>query len=308
MSTQIRDFSDIQRHASQLYKGQPLQLVVTPIKNKEILHALEEADASGWVEVTQVGEPSENKLPNLPALEEAVSSLAIGKGEVLLSHTLDPKPLLATLLRKDLGLRKETEVWSHVAVFEWQDPPRWLLVSDGVLVTRPDLARRIDVIKNAIKVAGRLGVKNPNVALLAASRAIQQDMQTSREWTWVSKMAERRIFHGARVCGPIGLEEAIQPAAPNERFPLPLGQVNCTGHNWADVLITADISVGNPLVSALTLLCGLPCAGLVVGGDVPVVFPWPTVDRNAILTSLALAALSSPRGLRRILGKWGDVQ
>jgi phosphotransacetylase len=157
------------------------------------------------------------------------------------------------------------------------------------------------VIHNAVGLAERLGVKDPKVALLAASRAVQRDVQTSREWSWVSKMALRRTFRRAQVYGPVGLEEAILPASPDTMIPPSKDDDISAGPNWADVLIAADLSVGNPLVSALTLLCELPGAGIVVGGDVPVVFPWPIIDRNSVLTSLALAALCSPRGLRRVV-------
>jgi len=313
MPKQIHNFSDIQRHAVELYRDNPLHLLLTPIPNQELRQALDNAQSEGWIALTEIAPKStrtadDRRETALPALDEAVSMLASGEGDVLLSVTLDPKPILATLLRRDLKLRQENETWSHVAVFEWQNPPRWILVSDGVLVTRPDLSRRIGVIHNTVRVAQRLGVREPHVALLAASRAIQQDVQTSREWTWVSKMAQRGIFHGAKVCGPMGLEDAINPSAFEIRPQTPQGPVETGGPGWADVLITADISVGNPLVSALALLCGLPCAGIVVGGDVPVVLPWPTVDRNSVMTSLALAALISPRGRRRIFGKWEDIR
>lgn len=301
MPTEIQTFTDIQERARELYQGRPVQLLMPPIRHPEILEVIEETERAGWVTLARTGDTSQLDLSGTSALEEAVTRLASGEGEVLLSDTLDPRPILQTLLRSDLGLRKESEVWSHVAVYEWQDPPRWLLVSDGVLVTNPDLEQRMEVIHNAVGLAGRLGVKEPKVALLAASRAVQRDVQTSREWSWVSKMAIRRAFRGARVYGPVGLEEAILPAPADAMTPPSINDEISDGPNWADVLITADISVGNPLVSALTLLCEFPCAGIVVGGDVPVVFPWPVINRDSVLTSLALAALCSPRGLRRVV-------
>jgi phosphate butyryltransferase len=307
MPNTTQNFSDIQHYAAGLYKKSPCNILTIPIDNQEIRGALEEAQSGGWMMMTEIASTSGTSQPDVSALEEAVTSLASGEGDVLLSYTLDPVPLLSTLLRADLGLRKEGETWSHVAVFEWQKPPRWLLVSDGVLVTRPDLTRRIGVIHNTVRVAERLGVHNPHVALLAASRAIQQDVPTSREWSWVSKMAERRIFRGAKIRGPVGLEDAVNPPGIGMQDMAEPKRSAGNSLGWVDVLITADISVGNPLVSALALLCGLPCAGVVVGGDVPVVLPWPTVDRNSVLTSLALAALISPRGRRRIFGKWEDA-
>jgi phosphate butyryltransferase len=300
MADGIRTFSDIYRHAVGLYAGSPLHVLVTPVRYPKMLDVLKEAETEGWITLSQIGKPKPDGQFDQISLEEATKQLASGEGEVLLSDTLDPKPLLATLLRKDLGLRQENEVWSHTAVFEWQTPPRWLLVSDGVLVTRPDLLRRLGVINNAIYLARCLGVQNPKVALLAASRAIQPDVHTSREWTWVSKMAQRRIFRGARVCGPVGLEEAIRPTTPEAMNHPCFGQDASNGAYWADVLITADISVANPLVSALALLCRFPCAGVVVGGKVPVIFPWPSIDKVSVLTSLALAAICSPRGRRRL--------
>jgi phosphotransacetylase len=308
MPATTHNFADIQQYASELYHQNPCRILTTPIANQEIRDALDGAQMEGWIRMMQIGDGSGKMRPDPAALEEAVTTLADGEGDVLLSYTLDPVPLLSTLLRTDLGLRKEDETWSHVAVFEWQDPPRWLLVSDGVLVTRPDLTRRMGVIHNTVRVAEGLGVRNPHVALLAASRAIQQDIPTSREWSWVSKMAERGIFRGAKIRGPVGLEDAIDPSG-NEIREVPNSAPGTgSGSGWADILVTADISVGNPLVSALALLCELPCAGMVVGGDVPVVLPWPMVDKNSVLTSLALAALISPRGRRRIFGKWEDAR
>ena len=291
-----QNFLTIQQRACDLYRGHPIQVMMTPIRNRVIHEVIKEAEDSGWVRLIPAESngsvPSQNHLNTNPAaLEEAVKRLASGEGEVFLSDPLVPKSIFLALLRKDLGLRKEGEVWSHVAAFEWQRPGQenipthrdLLLVSDGVLGTRYNLVRRIGVIQNTVKVGHFLGITKPNIALLAASRSIQQDVQTSREWAWVSKMSQRGTFHQANVYGPVGLEETVQ-----------------SGNHPVDALITADISVGNPLVSALNLLCGLPCAGIIVGGDVPVVLPWPSIDKTSVLTSLALAALCSPRGLRRL--------
>ena len=290
------NFLTIQQRACDLYRSHPIQVLMTPIRNRIILEVLKEAENGGWVRL--IPTESESPIPsqnhsntNPAALEEAVKRLASGEGEVFLSDPLDPKLIFLALLRKDFGLRKEGEVWSHLAALEWHKPgdnviPTQrdvLLVSDGVLGTRYNLVRRIGVVQNTVKVAHFLGIIQPNIALLAASRSIQQDVQTSREWAWVSKMSQRGTFHQANVYGPVGLEETIP-----------------SGNHPVDALITADISVGNPLVSALNLLCGLPCAGIIVGGDVPVVLPWPSIDRTSVLTSLALAVLCSPRGLRRL--------
>ena len=291
-----QNFLTIQQRACDLYRGHPIQVLMTPIRSRVILEVLNEAEDEGWVQI--ITTESNDSIPNQnhsntnpTALEEAVKRLASGEGEVFLSDPLDPKPIFLALLRKDFGLRKEGEVWSHLAAFERQRYGNsddstgrdLLLVSDGVLGTRYNLVRRIGVIQNTVKVAHFLGIAQPNIALLAASRAIQQDVQTSREWAWVSKMSQRGTFHQANVYGPVGLEETIQ-----------------SGNQPVDALITADISVGNPLVSALNLLCGLPCAGIIIGGDVPVVLPWPSIDRTSVLTSLALASLCSPRGIRRL--------
>jgi phosphate butyryltransferase len=290
------DFLTIQRRACDWYRGQPIQVLMTPIRNQVILEVLNDAEDEGWVQI--ISTESTNFIPNQnhtnanqAVLEEAVKRLASGEGEVFLSDPLDPKPIFMALLRKDFGLRKEGEIWSHLAAFEWQRYGNsdssagcdLLLVSDGVLGTKYNLVRRIGVIQNTVTVAHFLGISQPNIALLAASHSIQQDVQTSREWAWVSKMSQRGIFHQANVFGPVGLEEVAQ-----------------SGGYPVDALITADISVGNPLVSALNLLCGLPCAGIIMGGEVPVVLPWPLIDKTSVLTSLALAALCSPRGLQRL--------
>src|SRR5204863_3901293 len=99
------------------------------------------------------------------------------------------------------------------------------------------------------------------------------------------KMADRGQITGARLDGPLALDNAINlKAAKIKGIISPVaGQAN--------VLVVPDLEAGNMLAKSLTFLAGAAAAGIVVGARVPIVLTSRADSLIARLASCAVAAL-----------------
>jgi len=159
-----------------------------------------------------------------------------------------------------------------------------MLLTDAGVNIRPNLQRKMDILKNAIGVARALGIQQPRAAILAATEKVNfPAMPATLDADLLSKMAADGVFGDALVAGPLALDLAVSKASA-----LLKGVDNpVAGH--ADILLTPDIESGNILHKALSTLLNIPIASVVVGSSAPVVVPSRGDSQRSTLTSIALA-------------------
>lgn len=166
-----------------------------------------------------------------------------------------------------------------------------MFMSDPAININPDVSRKVDIIKNAVLVANKLGLANPKVALIAASEKINiKDMPATTDAVIISKMYESGQLSGAQVAGPYGLDIAVSEfAAKCKDISGPVA-----GHT--DILICPDINSANIFYKTLVCFCGVEMAGVVVGARVPIVM---TSRSDSYLTkfyTIALCVMLSEAG------------
>jgi len=229
---------------------------------------------------------------DIQAVTEAVRLFREGEAQLLMKGLVSTAVLLKAVLNKDTGVPHPSRILSHVSVFESPIDGRLMIMTDpGVNIT-PTLQRKIDILKNSLDVARKLGMVQPKVAVLAATEKINYPaMPATLDGDILTKMAGQGEFGDAQVLGPLSLDLAVsRDAAACKRFDNPVA-------GCADILLTPNIEAGNILYKALSTLSGCVMAAVVVGSRVPVVVPSRGDSDASKFHSIALASLLAQRSL-----------
>jgi phosphate butyryltransferase len=218
----------------------------------------------------------------------AAEMARVGDADVLMKGNVTTATIMKAALDEEIGIKTE-RLMSHVAVFEVKGYDRVMFMSDGGIVIEPDLAQKVEIVKNAIQVAHALGVSRPNVALLSSIEIVNTKMRSAVEAAIIAKMADRGQITGAVVDGPFGLDNAISPEAAAQKG------VKSPVAGRADILIVGHADVGNVLYKSLSYFVGEKCsmAGVIVGAKVPMVVVSRADTYQARLNSLAVACVLS---------------
>ncbi len=285
--------------------GSTMRVAIAPCAERFVLRAALAAAEAGLASPVFIGDreracaAAETLCPNFADFEfvdcpddnEAVA-LAVdyyrqGKVQFIMKGLVSTATLLKAALAKGAGLVSPGGIVSLVSVFDapnQHDSPRLMLLTDAGVNIRPNLQRKMDIIKNALGVARALGIRQPRVAVLAATEKVNfPAMPATLDADLLSKMAADGTFGDALVAGPLALDLAVSPASAKLK-----GIDNpVAGH--ADILLTPDIESGNILHKALSTLLNIPLASVVVGSKAPVVVPSRGDSERSKFVSIALA-------------------
>lgn len=222
------------------------------------------------------------------AAQRAVDAIRQGKADVLMKGLVNTDVLLRVILNRTTGLTRGN-VLSHVAVCGLADTllgeQRLICITDAAVNVSPSMERKLEIVRNAIGVARKLGILCPRVAMLAATETVMlPTMRATLDAQLVARMAEQGEFGCATVAGPMAFDVALSlDIAKRKGIMHPVA-----GH--ADVLCVPDIESGNILYKALTTLAHVDMAGVLVGSTAPVVVPSRGDTRRTKFLSIGLAA------------------
>lgn len=217
------------------------------------------------------------------AVSTAVSFYKTGKADLIMKGLVSTSVILKAILNKQTGVPPKGII-SHVTVFEAPAEERLVLMTDAGVNIKPNLQRKADILRNALDVARKLGIKQPKAAILAATEKVNYPaMPATLDADIMAKMSAEGAFGDARVAGPLALDLAISSTA-----------AACKGIDnpvagCADILLTPEIESGNILYKALTTIAGKTLASVVVGSDVPIVVPSRGDSDSSKFNSIALA-------------------
>ncbi|GFM32078.1 bifunctional enoyl-CoA hydratase/phosphate acetyltransferase [Desulfovibrio subterraneus] len=219
------------------------------------------------------------------AVDLCIKLYKAGDAGAIMKGKVNTDVLLRGVLNKETGV-PPTGVLSHVGVFNAPCHDKLMILTDAGINIAPNLQRKADILRNALKVAGALGIEAPRVAMLAATeKVIYPAMPATLDAQMVAKMGEQGEFGDALVAGPFALDLAVSARAVECK-----GVDNPVAGN-ADVLVAPDIESGNILYKALTSMMNIEMAGIVAGSSVPVVLPSRGDTDRTKFYSIALATL-----------------
>ena len=287
----------------QAKKAGPARFVVAQAADGTILEALAEARAEGFASPVLVGRREEieaaareravdlegwtiveSPTPTEAAVE-AVRRVARGDGDILVKGLLPSADLLRAVLSKSNGFTSGRTL-SHVGVFKFAESDRFYFVTDAALSIAPDYQQKIDIVQNAVDLAHKLGIALPIVAILCAIETVNPEMPATVDAASLSKMAERGAIKGARVEGPLALDNAVSIEAARHKG------ITSELAGRADILVAPNIEAANILYKALIFFAKAEEAGIVMGARVPIVLASRSDSVRNKLYSLALGALA----------------
>ncbi|WP_422443617.1 bifunctional enoyl-CoA hydratase/phosphate acetyltransferase [Thermoanaerobacterium sp. DL9XJH110] len=217
------------------------------------------------------------------AVSTAVDLVWQGRAQMLMKGLVSTKDFLKGIVSGDKALTGGN-LLSHVAVFEVPGREKLLLVSDAAMNLSPDVSMKYAILKNSLKAAGCLGIKNPKVAVLSAVEAVNPAIPSTVDAAVLSKMAQRDNLE-AVVDGPLALDVAVSGEALDHKG------IMSPVRGDADILLVPDLVSGNILYKSLVYFARAKAAGVVVGARVPVVLTSRADSYESKIYSIAMGML-----------------
>ena len=208
------------------------------------------------------------------------------RGEVaaIMKGSQHTDELLSAVLSRDFNLRTGRRL-SHVFWFDLPSYSKPLLLTDAVVNIAPTLEEKADILRNAVDLARALGVEKPKVALLSSVETVNPALPSSIDAALLAKMADRGQITGATVDGPLAFDNAISRRAAEEK-----GIFSSVAGD-PDILVVANLDVGNALYKSFVYMAGGECAGVAVGARTPIILTSRADSQLARRASCALARL-----------------
>ncbi|MBN1159049.1 MAG: bifunctional enoyl-CoA hydratase/phosphate acetyltransferase [Bacteroidales bacterium] len=276
------------------------KLVVACAQDPDIMEALSMAMQAGFISPLLIGDLSGIKkaaesagfdLSHVEVIHESdpaaacglsVSLVRQGHADLIMKGHVSTGIFTRQILDRENGLMRG-DLLSHVAFFETQYYHKILCITDAALNIAPGLDDKIEIIRNAVAICSKLGIRNPKVGVLAAVEVVNDKMEATVHAARLKSLNREGTIQGCIVDGPLALDNAISAAAAQHK-----GIVSDVAGD-ADVLVVPDINSGNILYKSLSFLGGAFVAGIVAGARVPVVLTSRSdSDRNKFF-SVALA-------------------
>ena len=178
----------------------------------------------GGIEIIEEPDPKQAAL-------KAVAMCREGQADIVMKGNVNTDVVLRAILDRDTGLSRRG-LLSYVSVFESPIQKRLMFMSDPAINITPDLSRKVDMVRNAIWVARRLGFARPKVAVLAAIEKVNaQDMPATADAAVIARMGQSGQIVDADIAGPwrwtlrfparrrrVSISRGRSPAAPTFSF------------------------------------------------------------------------------------------
>lgn len=297
----VKNFDMLLKQAKNRKK---MRLAVAAAQDAEVMVAVENARSMGIIDGILVGDKDkisdmaqacDINLDNYEVIDDkdinqaaktAVSLVSSGRADFLMKGILGTADLLRAVLNKEDGLRTGN-LLSHVMVYSVPTYHKLLFLTDGGMVTYPDLQQKVQIVQNAVACARALDISPVNVAPLCAVEVVNPDMQSTMDAAVLSKMNQRGQIRDCIIDGPLALDNAISlEAAKHKGITSPIA-------GDADVLLVPNIEAGNLLGKSLTYFAGAKSAGVIMGAKSPIVLVSRADTSESKLYSIALGSVVS---------------
>jgi phosphate butyryltransferase len=275
---------------------------VAAADENETLHAVAHAERMGlaqsilvgnreWIEVIleklgiQAGTfEIIHEKDSVMAAVRAVQVVREGRADILMKGGVVTSRFLQAALGAPGGLKGG--LFSDVEVYEDVGPhSRLVLVSDGGVNITPGIRQKLEIIRNAVAVAHRLGMKRPKVALLSGSEKVHPDFQSTIDAVALVKMCQDGAVEGCVVDGPFALDNAIDMASARMKG------IESPVAGSADILVMPNLEAGNIFCKGLQYYAGRMLIHVGMGAKVPILIDSRTAKAQEKLHSIALAKL-----------------
>lgn len=216
------------------------------------------------------------------AARAAVAEVRSGRASILMKGRVATPDLMHAVLDASTGLRTGRGVAQVVLMEVPRDSRRFLMADTGIMI-RPKLLKKIELLRETVEMARKLGAETPRVALMAATEKVVTDMPETFDAAELTKRGEMGEFPDAIVQGPLSFDLAYAPEAAGKKG-IGGGVVGA-----ADIMLFPDLASANLTVKAIMYTADCRFGGVLRGTTHPVAFMSRADDVPTRLNSLALA-------------------
>jgi phosphate butyryltransferase len=279
-------------------RTEPMIVAAAGGDDPTVLAALRVAADRGWVRPILVG--PEPKIESIAASERisldgfairhadrdeiaaaAVAEVRAGRAHALMKGQIATPKLMEAVLDPTTGLRSSRVVCQVVLMEIPRDDRRFLLADTGICV-KPDLKKRIDILRSAVEIAHVLGAARPRVALMAATETVKITMPETVEAAELTHRNQQGEFADCSIEGPLSFDLAYAAEAGAKK------RVEGSVVGAADVLIFPNLLSANLTVKAIMYTADCRFGGVLRGTSAPVVFMSRADTIETRLNSLAM--------------------
>lgn len=197
------------------------------------------------------------------SVEKGIQIIKDGKADFIQKGILQTSTLLKGVVNKETGIRAGKSI-SHTALLDIPRYHKIIGLTDGGMMTYPDLDQKRDIVDNAVSIFKGFGYEKPKVAVLCAVEVLNPKMPETVDAAELKKMNESGEIKDCVLEGPISVDLAMdKESAVIKKYKSPVA-------GDADILVAPDIAAGNLMSKALYVLGGARMAGMVVGAKCPI--------------------------------------
>ncbi len=241
--------------------------------------------------VGKVGaDPSRFEIAGCRADREEMISLVLdliqqNEASLLMKGRLNTGQLLGAYLDKKWDFRAG-KFLSHIGVFDAPGEKKLMMITDGGLNLVPDLERKRDILCNAVDLAHLLGIETPRVAVLAhVEKSPNRELPMIHDAEELTRENREGLITGCFVDGPLAFDNAVSKEAAKRKG------ISGPVAGRADILLAAEIGMGNVIYKVVQTWCNGTIAGIVTGGKIPLMVPSRADTEKSKLCAIALGVL-----------------
>lgn len=216
--------------------------------------------------------------------KKAVQLVHAKEADFIMKGKIQTGDLLKAVVDRENGLRVEGAAMSHISINEVPTYHKLLAVTDGGMVTYPDLPMKRKIIENAVAVFNALGYEKPKVAVLAAIEKVNPKMPETIDAKDLKNMNISGELKNCILDGPISYDLSMSKEVSRIKG----FESEVAGD--VDILVVPNITAGNILGKSLIFSAGARMAGFVVGAQVPIVLTSRGASAEEKFLSIVLSA------------------
>lgn len=283
-------------------KGRKKMVAVASAGDTDVLGALASANADGILDATLFGDREkitdaaqsggvdisafniEHEIDVNKAAYGAVKMAAEGKADVVMKGFVSTSALLKTVLSGDFNLRTKNTL-SHTAVLDIPGYHKLLQMTDGGMVVKPDIEKKLQIMENAVLVSRALGLTPVRVALSGAVDRTYKSVPASRSCQEFIKRATELNLEDVLIQGPLTFDSATSGEIAA------LKGIEGPVAGDTDIYLTDTIEECNIVAKALINFADTVFSGVIVGARVPVSLVSRTDTLKNKKSSVSIACL-----------------
>jgi phosphate butyryltransferase len=217
------------------------------------------------------------------ACDRAAALVRDNEAQVMIKGLVQSASFIRAILHKENKLIQLGKLISCVSIFELPSYHKLLFITDAAINISPTLEQKIEILRNAIDIARRLGITSPKVACIESVENVKSSLPGTVDAKALKDLGREGAFGDAEIDGPLGFDVAISKKAAE------IKGIKSSVAGDPDILLLPQLITANVLYKAFIWCSGGTTASIVAGAKVPIVLTSRSDSEETKLLSIGLA-------------------